>query len=288
MIVPSSGANADFPTINPVTNAVAAALDATGKATFALAPVLAGTDALTVNYGGDRTYGRSTMTTTSAVAKSAITDIQLPALPDPADVDLPFVAAGNGAGAVPYDGSELPWQYRFKMTVNTAAGSPSGALTVIDNVNSYPPGASAAGIGAATCVLAGYSAPGGYSGVACPNVSGAGVPNIENGGAATGAQAAFPTSCLWFIPQGVSDSPVVFTHYISPVYSGDANFLGLAGSTSTLIQSVRGPQVQITQTGNASSLTTAPMLSVSPGSTASMNLILTSRLGYGIAGANGS
>jgi hypothetical protein len=45
--------------------------------------------------------------------------------------------------------------------------------------------------------------------------------------------------------------------------------------------------LQITQTGNSASLTTAPSLSVSPGSTASMNLTLTSMLGYGISGANG-
>jgi sugar lactone lactonase YvrE len=287
VIIPASGTNAGIPTINPVTDTVTATLDATGKATFALSPVLAGTDSFTVNYGGDRVYGRSTFTITATVAKSAITGIQLPAFPDATDIDLPFVTASNGNGTVPYDGSELPWQYNFKMTVNTAAGIPTGSLTVMDNVTSCPPGTSAAGIGAATCILAGYSAPGGYSGVACPNVAGAGVLTIENSGGTMGAQAAFPTSCLWFVPQGVSYSPVIFTHYIVPVYSGDANFLGFNGPTPTLIQSVRGPMLQITQTGNASSLTAAPTLSISPGSTASMNLSLTSRLGYGIAGANG-
>jgi hypothetical protein len=287
VIIPSSGSNAGIPTINPVTNSVTATLDGTGKTSLTLSPVLAGSDTFTVSYGGDRVFGRSTMTTVSTVAKSAITGIQLPAHPDPTDIDLPFVAAGNGAGTVPYDGSELPWQYNFKMTVNTAAGVPTGSLTVMDNVTSCPPGTSAGGIGAATCSLAGYTAPGGYSGVACPNVSGAGVLTIENGGTPTGAQASFPTSCLWFVPEGVTYSPVVFTHYISPVYSGDANFIGLTGPTATVIQSVRGPVVQITQTGNSASLTTAPALSVSPGSTVSMNLTVTSMLGYGIAGANG-
>ena len=275
------------PTINPVTDTVTATLDANGKVTFALAPVLAGSDTFTVNYGGDRVYGRSTFTITSTVAKSAVMGIQLPTLPDATDIDLPFVAAGNGAGTVPYDGSELPWQYSFKMTVNTAAGIPTGTLTVMDNVGSCPPGTSAAGIGTATCALPGYSNPGGYSGVACPNSVGAGVLTIQNSGGTTGAQAAFPTLCLWFVPQGVSYSPVIFTHYIVPVYSGDANFLGFNGPAPTLIQSVRGPMLQITQTGNASSLTAAPTLSITPGSTASMNLSLTSLLGYGIAGANG-
>jgi hypothetical protein len=91
---------------------------------------------------------------------------------------------------------------------------------------------------------------------------------------------------LWYVPQGVSYSPVIFTHYISPVYSGDANFLSFNGLTPTLLQSVRGPMVQITQTGNAASQTVAPSLTVSAGSSASMNLTLTSILGYGIAGLN--
>jgi hypothetical protein len=112
------------------------------------------------------------------------------------------------------------------------------------------------------------------------------VLTIENAGTSTGAQASFPTSCLWYVPQGVSYSPVIFTHYIAPVYSGDANFLGLTGPTSTLLQSVRGPSVQITQAGNSASQTVAPSLTVKAGSTASMNLTLTSILGYGLAGKN--
>jgi hypothetical protein len=273
--------------INPVTNTVTATLDATGKAALNLSPVLAGTDSFTVSYGGDRAFGRSTITVIAPVAKSAILGIQLPAFPDATDLDLPFVTASNGNGTVPYDGSELPWQYNFKLTVNTAAGVPTGTITVMDNVTSCPPGTSAAGIGAATCVLPGYSAPGGYSGVACPNQAGSGVVPILNNGTPAGALGEFATDCLWFVPQGVSYSPVIYTHYIAPVYSGDANFLGLTGPTPTLLQAVRGPVVQITQTGNASSLTVAPTLTVSAGSSASMNLTLTSMLGYGISGKNG-
>src|SRR6202789_1272644 len=156
----------------------------------------------------------------------------------------------------------------------------------MDNSTTCPAGSSAAGIGAASCVLAGYATPGGYSGVACPTSSGAGGLPIENAGTATGAQAAFTTSCVWDVPQGTSYSPVLFTHSIYPVYSGDQNFLGLTGSTPQVLQSVRGPMVQITQTGNAASLTVAPSLTVQVGSSASMNLTLTSILGYGISGLN--
>jgi hypothetical protein len=69
------------------------------------------------------------------------------------------------------------------------------------------------------------------------------------------------------------------------VYSGDANFLGLTGA-ATLFQVVRSPAVQIT-TSSSSSLTTAPTLSVQAGSSASLNLNLSSILGYGFAGRGG-
>jgi hypothetical protein len=285
VVIPSSGPNAGIPTITPQTATATSSL-ANGSASFTLSPVLAGTQTMTVSYSGDRVYGRSTGTMSVNVAKSAIAGIKLPTFPDKTDIDLPFVPAGTGGGTVPYDGSETPFQYNFIMAVNTAAGVPTGQITVMDNVTACPPGTSATGIGAATCALAGYSAPGGYSGVACPQSSGSGVLTIENAGTPTGAQASFPTSCLWYVPQGVSYSPVIFTHYIAPVYSGDANFTGFTGTTSTLLQSVRGPAVQITQTGNAASQTVAPSLTVQPGSSASMNLTLTSILGYGIAGLN--
>ena len=285
VVIPSSGANAGIPTITPQTATATSNLTG-GAANFTLSPVLAGTQTMTVSYSGDRVYGRSTGTMSVNVAKSAITGIALPKFPDSTDIDLPFVPAGTGSGTVPYDGSETPFQYSFIMKVGTAAGVPTGSITVMDNSSTCPAGTSAAGIGAATCVLAGYATPGGYSGVACPTSSGAGVLTIENAGTTTGAQAAFPTSCLWYVPQGVSYSPVIFTHDIYPVYSGDANFLGLTGPTSTVLQSVRGPALQITQTGNASSETVAPSLTVQAGSSASMNLTLTSILGYGIAGLN--
>jgi hypothetical protein len=276
---------AGTPTITPILATATSSLT-NGAASFTLSPVLAGTQTITVYYSGDRVYGRSTGTLSVNVARSAITGIKLPVFPDPIDIALPFALAGTGAGTTPYDPSASAFQYNFIMKVGTAAGVPTGSITVMDNSTSCPPGTSATGIGTAACILAGYSTPGGYSGVACPNLAGDGVITIQNAGGTTGAQASFPTSCFWYVPQGISYSPVMFTHYIYPVYSGDQNFLGLTGSTSTLFQSVRGPMVQITQTGNAASLTVAPSLTVQAGSTASMNLTLTSLLGYGILGLN--
>jgi hypothetical protein len=276
VVIPGSGANAGVPQINPTT-ATATATLTNGKATFSLAPVLAGPQSFSVAYSGDRTYGRSTGTATVTVAKSAIAGIALPTFPAPSDINLPFVVPGTGGGTVPYDGSEDPWQYKFNMNVNTAFGVPTGTITVMDNSSTCPAGTSASGIGAATCILINYS------GVACPNGT-SGVITVANAGTTTGAQAQFNTSCLWSVPTGTTYSPVIFTHYITPVYSGDANFLGTTGPTPTLLQAVRGPAVLITQTGISASSTTAPTLSVAAGSSASMNLTITPILGYGIAG----
>ncbi|HKF50171.1 MAG TPA: hypothetical protein VKB38_22610 [Terracidiphilus sp.] len=275
------GPNGAAPMINPITSTVKANLDSTGAATFQLAPVLAGSQTFTVAYNGDRVYGRSTGTMNQVVAKSAVQGIALPAFPDKSDINLPFVPAGTGGGTVPYDGTQTPWQYNFKMAVNTAVGVPTGSITMMDDSSTCPAGTSATGIGTATCVLTGYK------GVACPQSSGSAVMTIQNAGTPSGAQASFPTTCLWNVPQGTTYSPVIYTHSITPVYSGDANFLAYNGPTSTLLQSVRGPQVQITQTGNAASSTAAPALSVTSGSSASIDLTLTSILGYGFVGKNG-
>ena len=65
-----------------------------GAASFTLAPVLAGTQTMTVYYSGDRVYGRSTGTMSVSVAKSAITGIALPVLPR-SDGCQPAVRAGG-------------------------------------------------------------------------------------------------------------------------------------------------------------------------------------------------
>jgi sugar lactone lactonase YvrE len=275
----TSCANPPCPqTIVPVTSTVTATLDATGKATFNLAPVMAGAQNFKVSYGGDRTYGTSTQTVTATVAKSQIAAIALPKLPDPTDVNLPFVVPNNGSGSVPYDSSETPWQYSLTLKVNTAFGIPTGSITMMDNSSTCPPGTSAAGVGAATCALANYS------GVACPQNSAAGNLVIQNGGTPNSSGTSFTTSCLYQVPSGTTYTPVVYTHYVTPVYSGDANFQSFTGP-STLFQATRGPLVQIT-TPAASSATAAPTLSITAGSSASITLNLTSILGYGISGKN--
>ena len=123
---------------------------------------------MTVSYSGDRVYGRSTGTLSVNVARSAITGIALPKFPDVTDISLPSRAGGDWQRHRSVRRIETPFQYSFIMKVGTAAGVPTGSITVMDNSSACPPGTSATGIGTAPGVLAGYATPGGYSGVACP------------------------------------------------------------------------------------------------------------------------
>jgi hypothetical protein len=241
-----------------------------GVASFTLAPVLAGSQTFTVGYAGDRVYGRSTGTQTATVAKSSVAAFIADPNPPPY---LPFVL--EQSGSTPYDGSQVYFQYNMPVTVNTAAGIPTGTLTFMDNSSTCPSGTSATGVGAAICALTNTS------GTACPQNLGAGVQYVVNNGTPspnTGATATFVTSCLP-MPTFTTYTPVVSTHYITPVYSGDANFLGATDPASSLFQVLRSPLVNITSS--------PATLSVAPGSTASATLTVTSLLGYGFAGKNG-
>jgi len=213
-----------------------------GTATLTLSPVAAGNNTFTVSYEGDRTFGRSTANATSAIAKSAIAALALPAQPPPF---LPYVLEADGS--TPYDGSADYWEYNFVVTVTAAAGLPTGTVTFKD------------------------SSPGtNYAGVACPSTND-GVQPLNSSG-----QATFPTDCLPMI-QNVSYYAFTSTHTVTPVYNGDANYLGFTGQPTTF-QVVATPALVITS---------APAsLSMSAGSTASANLTLTSILGYGFAGKN--
>jgi hypothetical protein len=265
--------------ITPVTNTVTATLNATGNAQFVLAPIMAGSNAISVSYSGDRVYGTSSKSITANIAKSPIVTLAIPTFPDPSDVNLPFVPTTTGNGSVPYDSSEQWWQYAFNMTVKTVIGVPTGTITMMDNSATCPPGTSLTGQGVATCALANYS------GVACSNNAAQGTLTLESGSSPNSAGTSFAPDCLYQVPSGTTYTPVIYTHYVTPVYSGDANFQSFTGA-STLFQATSGPLVQIT-TADPGSATDPPSLSVTAGSTASVTLTLTSILGYGIAGKNG-
>jgi len=257
--VPTGQVSITFTTITGATSTVSATL-VNGSATFTLAPVAAGNATFTVNYGGDRVYGRSTSTTTAAVAKSAISAITLPATPP---TFLPYVLEGFiGGGDPPYDGSPQYWEYNFQVTVNAPVGQPTGTVTFMDTYQA----------GTSTTTT---------SGVACPDQTGAAVQTIAPNGSAT-----FATNCLP-MPQNLTYTPVVSTHTITPVYSGDANFMTFTGTPTTFI-ALRSPLVQLCPQGATCTSTSAPpALSVSAGSSANMTLTLSSVDGYGWAGQGG-
>jgi hypothetical protein len=279
------------PTIYPVSATALATLTPSSSGTsstasFNLAPVLAGTQNFVVGYTGDRTYGQSSYTVSVNVAKSAISSFIGDSNPPPY---LPFVEEGSFiSGTVPYDGSEQNWLYTMPVTVDTAAGVPTGTVTFYDNSQTCPPGTSTTGLGAAYCLLAAYKGP------ACPANVGYGVQPVVNNGipsTSRGAAAAFNTECLQ-LPLFVTYSPVMATHYITPQYSGDANFLPATDSTSTLFQVLRSSLVNITTTmpsvpssGPVYGPVTPVSLTVQPGSTASLTLYLSPLLGYGFQGA---
>lgn len=284
VIVPNCASPPCAPTINPVTVTASSALT-NGQATFTLAPVLAGSQTFTVGYAGDRVYGRSTGNQAGSVAKSSIVGFLADPVPPPY---LPFVQ--QQSGSTPYDGSQQYWQYNMPVTVNTAAGIPTGTLTFMDNSSSCPPGTSATGQGAALCALSNTS------GQACPQTgvtAGASsgsqfVTNTGTPSANAGATATFVSSCLQ-MPTFVTYTPVVSTHYITPVYSGDANFLGATDTASSLYQVIRSSLVSITTSTPAAPSKAIPTatLSVQPGSTANTTLYVAPLLGYGFEGKGG-
>ncbi len=268
------------PTINPVTVTQISTLTE-GQAQFTLAPVLAGSETFTVGYTGDRTFGSSTGTAKANVAKSAIAGFTGDTNPPPY---LPFVQ--ESSAVTPYDGSNQYWTYSMPVTVNTAIGVPTGTISYMDNSTACPPGTTLSGVGAATCALANYS------GISCPASNGAGVVAVVNTGtpsATSGGSTNFVTSCLQ-MPQFTTYTPVISTHYITPVFSGDANFTGATDQVSTLLQVITGPLVNITTTPPAapSAPISVPSLSVAPGSTANLSLYLAPLLGYGFQGKGGT
>jgi sugar lactone lactonase YvrE len=254
--------------LTAVTSKVTGTLKA-GVATFTLAPISAGTQTITVNYSGDRVFGRSTGTLSVVVAKSNIVSLSLD--PKPPSY-LPFTLQSNGY--TPYDSSQNYWEYSMPVTIATTAGLATGTITYNDDSSVCPSGTSATGQGAAACLL------NGNKGVACASTGSTGVVNLTPATAVNTTGAAFNTSCLEISTANSSFKPVFGTHSITPVYSGDANFNGFSGTVSTLFQVVRSPAVLITST--------TPSMNLTAGTSGTATLALNSVLGYGFAGQGSS
>ena len=128
----------------------------------------------------------------------------------------------------------------YVVTVGAAAGTPTGTVTFMEG-SSY----------------------------ACSSQTSAQAKVASDG------TATFDPSCLT-IPSGTTPTTIIYTHTLTPVYSGDSNFETYTGSPITFTV-IRNPSVTL-----ASSPTS---ISVQAGSTASATITLTSVDGYGISGS---
>jgi hypothetical protein len=92
-----------------------------GSAQFNLMPISAGSHTFSVEYQGDRTYGRSSASISATVAKGSVTM----SLPVPPQYVLNNQEVNNDAGTTPYF-------VTYKMQVTASAGTPTGTVTFMD------------------------------------------------------------------------------------------------------------------------------------------------------------
>jgi len=93
-----------------------------GSAQFNLMPISAGSHTFSVEYQGDRAYGRSSASISATVVKGSVT-MSLPAPPQ--YVLTNTVGVNNDAGTVPY-------LITYKMQVKASAGIPTGTVTFME------------------------------------------------------------------------------------------------------------------------------------------------------------
>lgn len=236
---------------------------ANGTVTISPPQIPAGTYTFSVSYGGDRVYGKSSATTQVNVAVGAVTVVQ----PTMAAVQMaaptyPYVLAGGAGSQEPYDGSVVPFEYTYPVQVVATDGAPLIGQPVYDSSGKL------IGMNYGSVTFAGASTPG------CQPV-----PVAADG------TAPFQTTCFAIDTSNNSIPDLLTAYTITPMYSpagtGTAagytnpNYAAASGSAISFT-ALRNPVVQISS--NPASL------SVSPGSTVTATLTLTSLLGYGYAG----
>ena len=218
-----------------------------GTVTFPLTTIAAGSDTFTASYQGDRVYGRSTATSTTTVAPGTATLVQ------PAASTVPqYVLAGGTGSAEPFDGSQLPYEYTYTMTVKAANGAPLVGVPIY-NTNGG---------------LTGYN----YGSVTFPTSGCAAVPVAANG------TVQFSAYCLSIDQSNTAVVNIATPYTLAPVYSSP-NYASVTGSSFSTI-ALRNPSIIITS--NPTSVT------VAAGSSAGATMTLTSLLGYGVTGVNGN
>jgi hypothetical protein len=239
-----------------------------GAVTITPPQLPAGTDTFSVSYQGDRTYLPSTATATVIVAVGVVTMTQTPLAPSQSIVEINGVwyvlAAGTGSQES-YDGSATQYEYSYLVQIAATDGDPLIGQPI------YNSDGTQVATNYGTVTFSGAPEPG------CEPVA------VTNLGTAT-----FSAACLTIDTSNDSIPDLETTYTITPMYSpvGTADSLGYTNpnyapvtGTPITLTALRNPVVQITSSPSS--------LSVSPGSTVSATLTLTSVLGYGITGANG-
>ena len=240
---------------------------ANGTVTIASPPQLsAGNYTFSVSYQGDRTYGPSNASAMVTIAVGAVTLMQTPLAPAMSLVQLGgqnYVLA-NGTGAdEPYDGSIAPFLYTYPVTVLATDGAPLIGQPIYDTTG--------------TKVIA--------ENYGTVTYQGAPAPGCEPVAVASNGTAPLTTGCLAINTSNTSIPDLQNTYTITPVYSPagigaglgytNPNYAPVTGTPITLT-ALRNPVVQITSSASS--------LAVSPGSTTTATLTLTSLFGYGYVG----
>ncbi len=236
---------------------------ANGNVTIAPPQLPAGTYTFSVTYAGDRAYGPSNASEQVVVAVGAVTLTQpTMAAVQLADPAYPYVLAGGQGSSQPYDGSVVPFEYAYPVQVVATDAAPLIGQPVYDSKGKL------VGMNYGSVTYAGAPAPG------C-----APIPVAADG------TAPFLTTCFSINTSNNSIPDLLTSYTITPMYSPagtgaaagftNPNYAAATGSPISFT-ALRNPVVQISS--DPSSLT------VSPGSTTTAKLTLTSLLGFGYAG----
>jgi len=240
-----------------------------GTITLTPAQLSAGSYTFSVKYQGDRTYGTSTATAQITIAAGAVTLTQGPLTASQSLVEINgtyYVLAGGTGAQEPYDGSVSQYEYTYPVTI----AATDGVALIGQQVTA---GGKVVGVNYGTVTYQGAPTPG------CDPV-----PVSSNG------IGSFAAQCFTINTSNNSIPDLETTYTITPVYSPvgtgstlctptcvtNPNYTTVTGTPITLT-ALRNPVVQITSNPGT--------LSVSPGSTVTTKLTLTSVLGYGVAGA---
>ena len=242
---------------------------ANGTITLTPAQLAAGGYTFSVSYQGDRTYGTSTATAQVTIAAGAVTLTQGPLTPSQSLVEIDgvfYVLAGFTGSQEPYDGSVSQYEYTYPVTIAATDGVPLIGQPVY---------------------VAGKLAGVNYGSVTYQGAPVAGCQPVPVSSTGIGS---FSAGCFTINTGNNSIPDLETTYTITPVYSPtgtgstscnptcvtNPNYTTVTGTPITLT-ALRNPVVQITSSPGS--------LTVSPGSTVTSTLTLTSVLGYGVAGA---